>query len=547
MKKLRYLCTLLLVTAFGVGEGKAQEAVLLYESWSKSSAKSDGSSELNVSSDNLDYKNWAEFVKVYQGANQCGKLGNTSAAGSMKTKPISLNGNGKLTFKIKGCSSDNGRLKVTVTGATIDGDDQFSPESADSWTECTVSIVGGGGNVVIKLATTSNRIYIDDIKLEEELSYKIECVSNNASYGLVSIEKNVIQATPAEGYRIASPAYEVIRGEAVVNQDGNRFVVDALSDCTVQINFEIVPEHTITLSVNGTETTATYKEGAEISFDVPAEVYGKHFVGWTTASIDGETNEEPSLQTTIIVGNADAVYYAVYANVASESTEQITDELTQATTGISGNAYSAWSGKTDASEAVYAGQSAGSGTGIQLRSNEKNSGIVTTKSGGSVKKVAIKWNSNTADGRTLNVYGANTAYGSAASLYGTATQGILLGTITYGTSTELNIGDDYAFVGLRSAEGALYINNILITWERVVPGAYSGFCTTLSPVVSHDRGDVNGDGSVTIADVKALVEILLGKDTEQNHYDCDAADVNRDGVRSIADVTALVSLILAGE
>lgn len=308
--------------------------------------------------------------------------------------------------------------------------------------------------------------------------------------------------------------------------------------------------HKVFFYVNGEQNgdPTTVAEGASIVFpEVAAEIFGKRFVGWTTAEIENQTDEVPTLVMAAIMGTADVAYYAVYANVASESTEQVTDELTQATTGISGNAYSAWSGKTDVSEAVYAGQSAGSGTGIQLRSNEKNSGIVTTKSGGSVKKVAIKWNSSTIDGRTLNVYGANTAYGSAASLYGTATQGTLLGTITYGTSTELNIGGDYAFVGLRSADGTLYINNILITWEHVVPGAYSGFCTTLSPVVSHDRGDVNGDGSVTIADVKALVEILLGKDTEQNHYDCDAADVNRDGVRSIADVTALVSLILAGE
>ena len=55
-------------------------------------------------------------------------------------------------------------------------------------------------------------------------------------------------------------------------------------------------------------------------------------------------------------------------------------------------------------------------------------------------------------------------------------------------------------------------------------------------------GDVNGDGEVTIADVTALVIILLGKDTAA--YNLEAADVNEDGGVTIADVVALVKMIL---
>lgn len=56
-------------------------------------------------------------------------------------------------------------------------------------------------------------------------------------------------------------------------------------------------------------------------------------------------------------------------------------------------------------------------------------------------------------------------------------------------------------------------------------------------------GDINRDGSVTLADVTALVSILLGKDLE-DLYDHAAADVNEDGTITIADVTALVNIIL---
>ena len=58
-------------------------------------------------------------------------------------------------------------------------------------------------------------------------------------------------------------------------------------------------------------------------------------------------------------------------------------------------------------------------------------------------------------------------------------------------------------------------------------------------------GDINRDGHVSIADVTALVNIILGKDsTEPYQYDHDAANVNTDDSISIADVTALVNSIL---
>lgn len=58
-------------------------------------------------------------------------------------------------------------------------------------------------------------------------------------------------------------------------------------------------------------------------------------------------------------------------------------------------------------------------------------------------------------------------------------------------------------------------------------------------------GDVNRDGQITIADVTALVNIILGKDgTVPYLYDHQAADVNGDDSITIADVTALVNIIL---
>ncbi len=57
--------------------------------------------------------------------------------------------------------------------------------------------------------------------------------------------------------------------------------------------------------------------------------------------------------------------------------------------------------------------------------------------------------------------------------------------------------------------------------------------------------DVNRDGSVSVADVMAVVNILLGDDQVEPYvYDHFAADANGDGIISVADAMAIVDYIL---
>ena len=58
-------------------------------------------------------------------------------------------------------------------------------------------------------------------------------------------------------------------------------------------------------------------------------------------------------------------------------------------------------------------------------------------------------------------------------------------------------------------------------------------------------GDVNNDGSVSIADVTALIDLLLNGDT--NVADHPAADLSGDGNISIADVTGLIDYLMEHE
>lgn len=142
---------------------------------------------------------------------------------------------------------------------------------------------------------------------------------------------------------------------------------------------------------------------------------------------------------------------------------RLTDTLDNEFIGTSGTSYKGFSDKTDATSAVYAGNSAGGNSAIQLRSTG-NSGIITTTSGGKAKKIVVVWNSSTAADRVLDIYGKNTAYSATTNLYNNSEKGTKIGSIAYGTSTELVIDGEYEYIGIRSNSGALYLDSIQITW-----------------------------------------------------------------------------------
>ena len=56
------------------------------------------------------------------------------------------------------------------------------------------------------------------------------------------------------------------------------------------------------------------------------------------------------------------------------------------------------------------------------------------------------------------------------------------------------------------------------------------------------KGDVNGDGEVNIADINALIDIILGGYADEATLK--RADVNEDAEINIADINALIDIIL---
>ena len=132
------------------------------------------------------------------------------------------------------------------------------------------------------------------------------------------------------------------------------------------------------------------------------------------------------------------------------------EDLTATTT-----AYIDFSNVTKTSNAVYAGNSAKDEENIQMRSKNSNSGIVTTATGGKVKSVRITVASGS---NTIDVYGKNTPYNTASDLYNNQKQGTKIGSLQ-GTGT-ITFYADYAYVGIRSYSGAIYLSSIEISWEE---------------------------------------------------------------------------------
>ena len=147
---------------------------------------------------------------------------------------------------------------------------------------------------------------------------------------------------------------------------------------------------------------------------------------------------------------------------------ETTDVINQAATGVTGTAYTAGTITTTNSGAKYAFQCAGDKGSVQLRSKNSNSGVVTTKSGGKIKSIKVSWNDATTSTRVLNVYASNTAYTDPTDLYTKDLKYVTQLKLSEAKEyvSEYTFTENYAYVGFRSADGAMYLNSIELTWDN---------------------------------------------------------------------------------
>ena len=199
-------------------------------------------------------------------------------------------------------------------------------------------------------------------------------------------------------------------------------------------------------------------------------------------------------------------------------TKEVVDVLNNANTiNSTATSYTTWT-YTATSGAEYSGNSAGQYSSIQLRTTNSNEGVVTTKSGGKVAKISVKWNSNTLDARTLDVYGKNEAYESPADLFNADKQGNLIASFAKADGNkEIVIEGNPTFIGFRSKSSALYLDEVEITWIQ-------GDSST-------EPEEPEEPATVTVSNVKA--EYADGKVNFTANY-----DGKKDAIKSAAFVYA---------
>ena len=117
----------------------------------------------------------------------------------------------------------------------------------------------------------------------------------------------------------------------------------------------------------------------------------------------------------------------------------------------------------------------------------------------------------------------------AAPTAGVSGQRVLLGIVKFsriGTSLDFDLGIGYAHgTGLETDS----FKNFVATDGNVLDGSGVGF----GSIEVHERGDANGDGIISFADMSKVKQIV-----SENLYQC-FADCNNDGIVSFADMSCI--------
>lgn len=352
MKRQKLLTSLLLLFTLIVGSTNVWATDILKETLdlTDKSAKASGytaTSEWNSTwtlyGGNNNNQGW-EFVRFGGKASTSGtattgtamiyttsKIGN--AIDYVVIEHLGVNGKKPADFSVTSIvletSSASNFSNATTT--TLTSYDVASSETTKTITITPTNQVAKDSYFRIKInwsSTNTNNMGLDveKVKLYQNApAYTITAQSNNNTYGSVSLSGSVITGAPEDGYRYASPAYTVIVGTATVSQNGNDFTVTPTSDCTVRINFEAIPTHTITCVADpvgaGTfDAVSSLYEGGTTEITAAASS-GYKFTGWSVSGTGASLSSTTDNPTTITMGTADAT---VTANFEAVTTYAIT-------------------------------------------------------------------------------------------------------------------------------------------------------------------------------------------------------------------------------
>lgn len=328
-----------------------------------------------------------------------------------------------------------------------------------------------GDNPIDPSTPVVNKVTINPLSLQLDLNNNktanleaIVDVSNGASNGVNWVSSNPNVASIDNNGLVTAKSKGSCIIKAISTFDSSKY-----GEC----NVNVIGSSSISITAN---VNKIYHPGDIITKDdiTVKDDLGDDITNFEFANNNYQFTYDDALES----GNAtpktfkNAVSYSTFvtdlvvnvSRVKYVEASSINDVMNRAWTGVTSSTYVDWV-KTNSSGAKYTGTSAGGNNAIQIR-GKSGSGIVTKKYDGSsyLSSVTVKWNAETISGRQLDVYGSNSPYTGPTDLYDDLSSGVLLGSITNGTSTSLTITGEYKYIGLRSNSGAMYLDEIVVTY-----------------------------------------------------------------------------------
>lgn len=328
-------------------------------------------------------------------------------------------------------------------------------------------------------------IYYEPSKLPavESISFK-EAIVNICAGGTYQLEPIFEPAGSKSPITYQSIAYDIatIDENNVVHIDENAQVGEYAQFWAITANGKIgsiefrIVENSVTGIKFTQENYNVVPGGAKIQPVWTTLPIGSNFLGTIDYRIsagvaDGVYYENGYLWATseATIGSTYTIYVRLNDEFEASATVTVVDPtvthtLNQEFFGLTnGKTEYATHTKTTEDGATYEAQCA-SQTGIQIRSKNSNSGIIGHLEGRSCKSITFTFASNSNQQRTVNIYGSNSAF-SIEDMYSMTS----VGSVTFSGSTPYtftyNFTSNYSYIGIRSDNGACYLDSIVIVWE----------------------------------------------------------------------------------
>ena len=231
-----------------------------------------------------------------------------------------------------------------------------------------------------------------------------------------------------------------------------------------QDSYTIVPNgQTIVTEYRTLPIGATFNGRVSYGFERDGtDLTGIHYDGY--GNLYADETAIPGTTFTIFIRCGSLECYATVTVASAE----VTHTLTRDFFGIEKANYSKYQpySKTTDDGAVYEAYCAGN-SGIQLRSKSSDSGVIGHFEGRTCKSITFTFDESTAAGtaeRGIEIYASNSPFTIEDMFDSSLTK---VGTITFDQNNltqTYKFTSDYAYIGFRSINGAVYLPSIDIVW-----------------------------------------------------------------------------------